>query len=146
MSMNKDVHPSARPDSPHTRLRIAFFSMAAIYVGQSLHNMKDTESTILYAVLMPLGLFLAHLGIYRSPALQLLWGGVCLVGGLGAATVVVWRWAWAWATDAVPQRALPLWPFVGLPLMLGVGYLLVIDPDVRAYRRSLRTHRVPEWH
>jgi hypothetical protein len=139
--MNQDVHPSARTDAPHIRLRIAFFLMAAITVGQSFHKMRDTESTILYSVVMLLGVFLAYFGIYRSPGLHFLWGSVCLVSGLGAVTLGAWRWA----TGSMPPRSFPWWPVVGVSLMLGVGYLLILEPYVRAYRRSLRSYRAPEW-
>ena len=116
---------------------MALVLLAVAFVVQSLGKMKDAESTLFFALTTPLGVFLAYIGVYRSPGLQLLWGGICLFGSIAFIIISAWQSVTGHGSSTPP----PLWIKIAVLPMLGAGYLLILDPCIRAYRKSLKVYQ-----
>jgi hypothetical protein len=117
------------PCVPHFQLRLA---IAFLVLPNLRHLFTDSFAEPWSSLIgIPLGLWIAYLGVYRSPQLQWLWGGVALLSGIAGLYLV-----------GVTTKELDWSTLARFACFLGIGYLLILDPKVRAYRRWLLDREV----
>lgn len=133
--MTDTAQPVQQLDGATTlRLRLCVACFAIIGLAAIWRERHDTMGLAFHILSYPVLVWVARIGVYRSPALHRLWGGVCFLGSV--AIVVLLVLAVFGVRDLRADR-FPLGLIVGLIQMPIVAYLLVFDRHIAHYRRQL---------
>jgi hypothetical protein len=138
--MNNELSAPSSVDIPRWRLWLVVAAMAAMLIMLESKHLESVFDKLLFIAYVPIGVWIAFYGVFKSPQLQLLWGWMCLACG---SLVVVLTVAALLRNAPLPKRELPVRLMLEIGVMLLNGYLLVFDRRIREYRHALRTRVGP---
>lgn len=131
------MNPAA--EQPTLKLSIAFAGMCLLGGDYAIRDLlrADSVAWILFraCLYMPAYLWIVWIGVFKSSALQLLWGWATFLLGSFAIVVLACRLAFGVLMFPHVSSIQLLLPCL---LLLTTGWPLVFDRDVRRYRAHLR--------
>ena len=116
------------------RLRLCVACFAIVGLTAIWRERHDTTGLAIHILSYPVLVWVAWIGVYRSPGLHRLWGGVCFLGSV--LIVVLLALAVCGVRDLRSDR-FPFGLTVGMIQMPIIAYLLVFDRHIADYRRQL---------
>lgn len=121
---------------PTWKLSVAFAGMCCLYGDRFFREFREHDFQWAWALseigTAGFGIWLAWYGIFRTAALQMLWGWICLLAGVCALGMMAAHYL-GWLQLRAPADRL----LVTLVIPV-TGWLLVIDREVARYRKNLR--------
>lgn len=131
------MNPAAA--KPTLKLIIAFTGMCLLGIDYAISDLLRAASgawfLVMACVYVPAYLWIVWTGVFKSPALQLLWGWATLL--LGSFTIIVLAGRLAFGALMFPHVSSIQFLLPSL-LLFTTGWPLVVDQDVRRFRAHLR--------